>query len=65
MLMCGGKGVGTEGEAENHRRKEAIISGLKGTRQDGRMSRHPRTQVKGLTRDRMWYPPPLRQEERK
>lgn len=46
-------------------RKEAIISGLKGTRQDGRMSRHPRTQVNGLTRDRMWYPPPLRQEERK
>ena len=46
-------------------RTEAIISGLKGTRQDGRMSRHPRTQVKGLTRDRMWYPPPLRQEERK
>lgn len=33
MLMCGGKGVGTEGEAEDYRRrKEAIISGLKGTR---------------------------------
>lgn len=35
MLMCGGKGVGTVGEAENYSgegRKEEIISGLKGTR---------------------------------
>lgn len=49
--------VGKEG------RKEGIISGLKGTRQD--VGRHLRSQVKGLPWDRMRYPPPLRQEERK